>query len=198
MINKLSTPFSLMLGLYALLTIAQVSGKKLADHTFGHEPISFKPRKRSEKRVSTMAATSTIVQANQDNTPANLEKLNQPIDISVYGSYRDVFEKMAFPEKSYTRIQGLDETALFATSVSLSNEFAVIGSNGYSKFSSSILSIWFWRISLLRYLHGYRPYLHSHIIIGVGWIYEPTVSRRSQHQLRPQRRSPQWLFNCRC
>ena len=42
------------------------------------------------------------------------------------------------PEK-YTRYQGLDHTSLFASSVTLSDKYAVIGSNGYGIENQNIL-----------------------------------------------------------
>lgn len=67
----------------------------------------------------------------------DLTELGQSVSLAdAYGEFSPIFEKMAFPQEKYTRFQGLDGTALYATSVSLSSEFAFIGSNGYSKYFS--------------------------------------------------------------
>jgi hypothetical protein len=63
----------------------------------------------------------------------DLTELGQSVSLAdAYGEFSPIFEKMAFPQEKYTRFQGLDGTALYATSVSLSSEFAFIGSNGYN------------------------------------------------------------------
>ena len=43
------------------------------------------------------------------------------------------------PEK-YTRYQGLDHTSLFASSVTLSDKYAVVGSNGYGIENNILIS----------------------------------------------------------
>lgn len=47
--------------------------------------------------------------------------------------FKELFADLTFRPEEYTRYQGLDHTALFASSVTLTNKYAVIGSNGYGK-----------------------------------------------------------------
>ncbi len=46
----------------------------------------------------------------------------------------DLFTHHYFPTDTYSQYVGLDDTALFSSSVSINENFAVVGSNGYSEF----------------------------------------------------------------
>eukprot|EP01033_Poteriospumella_lacustris_P005040 gene5039-3598_t len=69
---------------------------------------------------------------------ASFSQHRQLADYAGYGEYAPIFESKAFPPEDYFRFQGLDETALFATSVSISNDFAIIGSNGYNIYQGIV------------------------------------------------------------
>jgi len=52
--------------------------------------------------------------------------------------FKELFADLTFRPEEYTRYQGLDHTALFASSVTLTNKYAVIGSNGYDTFKGIV------------------------------------------------------------
>jgi hypothetical protein len=55
------------------------------------------------------------------------------IDLCNPENFHELFQELMFAPERYTRYKGLDHTALFASSVTLSDKYAVIGSNGYGK-----------------------------------------------------------------
>ena len=55
------------------------------------------------------------------------------IDLCDPDNFEEMFAELTFRPEEYTRYQGLDNTALFSSSVTISEKYAVIGSNGYSK-----------------------------------------------------------------
>lgn len=53
------------------------------------------------------------------------------IDLCNPENFEELFRELTYSPDRYTRYKGLDHTALFASSVTLSDKYAVIGSNGY-------------------------------------------------------------------
>lgn len=52
--------------------------------------------------------------------------------------FNELFRDLTFRPEEYTRYKGLDHTSLFASSVTLSDKYAVIGSNGYDIFKGIV------------------------------------------------------------
>lgn len=48
------------------------------------------------------------------------------------------FNEEIFPTEAYLAFKGLDETAMFATSISISGNRAAVGSNGYEVFNGAV------------------------------------------------------------
>lgn len=152
----------------ALVAAAQLSAASTLDYKFSHDPISMG---LEANLLSNRINSEDYLPGVVDEIAFNQHR--QLADYAGYGEYAPIFESKAFPPEDYVRFQGLDETALFATSVSISNDFAIIGSNGYSKFTAPrglvcsyeplfICSCSFVFFVLLnRYLPRHCPRLHS-------------------------------------
>ena len=61
------------------------------------------------------------------------------IDLCNPENFQEIFQELMYDPDKYTRYQGLDHTSLFASSVTLSDKYAVIGSNGYGIENQNIL-----------------------------------------------------------
>lgn len=117
--------------LVALVAAVQLSAASTLDYKFSHDPISM----GLDASLLSNRITSEDYLLPGIVDEASFSQHRQLADYAGYGEYAPIFESKAFPPEDYFRFQGLDETALFATSVSISNDFAIIGSNGYSKFA---------------------------------------------------------------
>lgn len=113
-----------------ILALAQLSAATSVDYKFSHDPISLGSGRKSADEYLAQVANEQLSE-NLDHRQLNT--LSQNVDVTgTYGAYSSIFEKMTFPQEQYTRFQGLDDTALYATSVSVSNDYAIVGSNGYN------------------------------------------------------------------
>jgi hypothetical protein len=72
-------------------------------------------------------------------TRADQEELLASFIGSGVGSFENShFDEETYPIEDYAIFQGLDDTSMFATSVSISERFAIVGANGYDFFNGAV------------------------------------------------------------
>lgn len=158
--------------LVALVAAAQLSAASTLDYKFSHDPISMG-----------LGASLLSNRINSEDylLPDAVDEVSfsqhrQLADYAGYGEYAPIFESKAFPPEQYVRFQGLDETALFATSVSISNDFAIIGSNGYSKFEWFYFSIKTLSDCVFGIVDIYQGIVHVYTPVNVShWNVHSTI-----------------------
>jgi hypothetical protein len=64
-------------------------------------------------------------------------------DEDINGRHFSVQSAATFPQETfsiedYTAFHGFDDTSMFATSISIGNDYAIVGANGYSTFNGAV------------------------------------------------------------
>jgi hypothetical protein len=75
----------------------------------------------------------------QDKLHQTGHKYDEDIDAHHISVQSDVtYPVETFSVDGYTAFHGFDDTSMFATSVSIGNDYAIVGANGYSTFNGAV------------------------------------------------------------
>ncbi len=100
-------------------------------------------------------------------------------------SIQDLFGLYTYPPSAYKQYIGLDYTALFSSAISINEKFAIVGSNGYSKFVRAQIKINSSNV-FFRYFRRNSPCLHSCLIVRVDTTKLYSLSTCRQCKFRCQ------------
>jgi len=120
---------------FIFTTVVASLGVLLVKAGFDVSDLLFRPNMMADKEL--MDHAKNIHREPIFTTQAE-ESLEIEIDLCEEGNFREIFQNLTYSPDWYQRYKGLDHTALFASSVTLSDKYAVIGSNGYDIFKGIV------------------------------------------------------------